>query len=92
MWLFFGLVIGAFFFWLATRASIKLTWYEWILAVLSAVLALFAVDNYFASVVELEPRAAGLLLTIFGLPAVIFAGVDIVLVVLRRRKSAPATD
>ena len=90
MWLFFGLVFGAFFFWLATRASFKLTWYEWVLAILAAILALFAIDNYSASLVELESRAAGFLLLIFGLPAVIFAVVDVVLVMMRRRKSRSA--
>ena len=90
MWLFFGLVLGAFFFWLATQKKFGFTWYEWVLAILAAILALFAIQNYSTSIVELEPRAAGFLLLIFGLPALIFAIVDVVLVWMRQRKHETA--
>lgn len=88
-WLIIGLILGVFFFWLATAAKFKLTWYEWILTVLAVILALYAIQNYSASLVELEPRAAGILLALFGLPAVILALVDGLLVWNRLRK-APA--
>jgi len=86
LWLILGLVLGAVLLWLATRASLRFTWYEWLLAALALVLLLFTVQNYFASLTELEPRAAGFMLLLFGLPGLILVVVDSVLVWLRLRK------
>jgi len=86
LWLILGLVLGAGLLWLATRASLRFTWYEWLLAALALVLLLFTVQNYFASLTELEPRAAGFMLLLFGLPGLILVVVDSVLVWLRLRK------
>ncbi|KAA3657847.1 MAG: dehalogenase [Chloroflexi bacterium] len=87
-WLILGLLFGAVFFWLATRPNFKLRWYEWILAVLGVILILFAIQNYQASIVELEPRAASILLWMFGLPGLILAVVAGVLAWMRNRKAA----
>lgn len=87
-WLILGLLFGAAFFWLATRPNFKLRWYEWILAMLGVILILFAIQNYQASIVELEPRAASILLWMFGLPGLILAVVAGVLAWMRNRKAA----
>ena len=89
-WLIAGLVLGAAIFWLATASKVKLTWYEWVLGVLGIILILFAIQNYSASQVELESKAAGLLLLIFGLPGLIFAVLAGVLAFLRGKKAAAA--
>ncbi|MBI5051751.1 MAG: dehalogenase [Chloroflexi bacterium] len=85
LWLILGLVLGALFFWMATRSNLKLTWYEWILVALATILALFAIQNYTASVTELEPRAANFLLMMFGLPAVVLAAIAAGLAFFRLR-------
>ncbi len=89
-WLIVGLVLGAAIFWLATSGKVKLTWYEWVLGVLGIILILFAIQNYSASQVELEAKAAGLLLLIFGLPGLILAAVAGVLAFLRSKKQEAA--
>ena len=86
LWLILGAVVALGLYFAATK--MKLTWYEWVLAVLGTILILFAIQNYSASQVELEPRAAGLLLLIFGLPGVILAAVGFVLPFLRAKKAA----
>ena len=88
LWLILGLVLGALFFFLATNGSFKMKWYEWALAVLGVVLILFALQNYNASLLEYEPRAAGYLLMIFGLPGIILAVLAGVLAFMRNRKVA----
>ena len=86
LWLVLGVVVGIGFFLAATK--MKLTWYEWVLAVLGIILVLFAIQNYSASQVELESRAAGFLLLIFGLPGVILAALGFVLPFMRSKKAA----
>jgi uncharacterized integral membrane protein len=88
LWIILGVLIGVGFYWLATRTSFNLTWYEWVMAVLSIILILFAIQNYGASQTELEPRAAGFLLLIFGLPGVILGVIPAVLAWRRTRKEA----
>ncbi len=87
-WLILGLLFGAGFFWLATRSSFKLRWYEWVLAVLAVILILFAIQNYSASQAEFEPRAGSIMLWMFGLPGLILGIVAGVLAWMRNRKSA----
>jgi len=86
LWLILGVVVGIGFFLTATK--MKLTWYEWVLAVLGTILILFAIQNYSASQVELETRAAGYLLLMFGLPGVILAAIGFVLPFMRAKKAA----
>ena len=86
LWLILGVVVGIGFFLTATK--MKLTWYEWVLAVLGIILILFAIQNYGASQYELESRAAGFLLLIFGLPGVILAAIGFVLPWMRAKKAA----
>jgi hypothetical protein len=91
LWLILGLLLGALFTWMAFRANFKLTWYEWILVALATILALFAIQNYTASLTELESRAANFLLMMFGLPAVVLAALAAGLAafrVMRGKKAA----
>ncbi|MEK7442539.1 MAG: dehalogenase [Chloroflexota bacterium] len=92
LWLILGLVLGALFIWMATRSNFKLTWYEWILVALATILALFAIQNYSASLTELEPRAANFLLMMFGLPAVVLAAIAAGLAVFRLMRSKKASS
>jgi uncharacterized integral membrane protein len=88
LWLILGLLLGAGIYWLASRTSFGLSWYEWVLAVLGVILIMFAIQNYGASQVELEPRAAGIMLWLFALPGLILGVVAGVLAWLRLHKVA----
>jgi hypothetical protein len=83
-----GLLLGAAIFWLATSGKVKLTWYEWVLGVLGIILILFTYQNYRGSIEALEPRAAGMMWLIFGLPGIILAVLAGVLAFLRGKKAA----
>ena len=75
MWLSVGIVLGAglllLVLWLRSR-GVKLTWYEWLLGLLGFALMLFTLENYQASLRELEPTAPGMFLIVFGIPALVF--------------------
>lgn len=89
MWLILGLVIGVAGWWIfdwAKAHQIKVMWYEWLLEAIALLFALFAIQNFFASFEELEPNAAWVLLALFGVPALILAGVAGFLI-WRRHKS-----
>jgi len=86
LWLIFGAVIALGFYFAATKMS--LTWYEWVLAALGVILVLFAIQNYSASSFEIESRAGGILLMMFGLPGVILAALGFVLPWMRAKKAA----
>jgi hypothetical protein len=91
-WLILGVIIGAGGWWLVAwtrKQNLRVTWYEWALAVLAVVFALLAIQNYFASVAELEAQAGAIMLALFGVPALILAAIAWFLV-WRRQKSAPA--
>ena len=75
MWLLLGIVIGAglllLVLWLRTR-GISLKWYEYLLGFIGLVLLLFTLQNYEASVAELEPIAPIMFLLVFGIPGLVF--------------------
>ena len=56
--------------WLLAK-QVQLTWVQWLLGVLGWLLGALALQNWAASLLEAEPRAAGFLLMIFGIPALI---------------------
>ncbi|MCA9906523.1 MAG: dehalogenase [Anaerolineae bacterium] len=89
LWLVLGLLIGAGVMYLARNAQIKLAWYDWLIAALAIILLLLGISNYFGSVSELEPGAAGFLLAAFGIPGLILAAV-VILRVWRSARSAAA--
>ena len=77
MWFIIALVIGAgiasLVFWLRSR-DIKVSWYEWLIGVVGFLLLLFAVQNFFASIAEVEAAGPKFLLFI-GLPALILLAI-----------------
>jgi uncharacterized membrane protein len=87
-WLIVGLLVGAFFYWLAANKGKEIKWYEWVLLVLGFILILFSIQNYSASMLEMESRAATYLLLMFGLPGLIFALLGGILPFMRGRKTA----
>jgi hypothetical protein len=72
MWITISLLIAAVFvaaaLWLGSRKA-SLRWWEWTLGVAGWGLCMFTLQNYFASVAEFEPKAPGMFLLVFGLPA-----------------------
>jgi hypothetical protein len=89
LWLILGLLIGAGVVYLATRSDLKLAWFDWVIGAVGLALALLAIQNYAASMAELEPRAAGILLATFGIPALIVLGAFIARLVVTNK--APAS-
>ena len=75
LWLVLGLLIGAGLILLARQKQIKLAWFDWGLLVLAAAGAVMAIQNYQASLAEHEPTAAVILLSAFGVPAILLAAV-----------------
>jgi uncharacterized membrane protein len=85
-WLILGLLMGAGIYWMATQKKFKVTWYEWVLAILGAMLLLFAIQNFSASQFELEPRAGSIMLWMFGLPGLVLMALAAVLCWMHSRK------
>lgn len=56
--------------WLLAR-KVSLKWFNWVLGLIGWGLLLLALQNYGASVLEAEPKAAAILLAIFGVPGLI---------------------
>jgi len=81
-----GLALGSglifLIVWLRGR-GIKLAWYEWLVGILGITTLLFTIQNYQASVAELEPTAPGMFLVVFGIPAVILLALAVFLVWFR---------
>jgi TRAP-type uncharacterized transport system fused permease subunit len=78
MWLFLGFLLGAgliLLVLLVRSRKLAITWYEWLLVVAGLALLLYAFQNYRTSIVELEPKAAGLLLMIFGLMGILLLAI-----------------
>ena len=90
MWLIVNLLIGAAFvallWWLRSR-DIKLTWYEWLMGLLGFILAIFAFQNFFASLSEYEPDAAPIFLLVFLIPAVILIAIAAQLAIRHHRET-----
>ncbi len=72
MWLFLTFIVAAALlgvaFWLKSKA-VRVKWNEWVIGAIGLLLLAFALQNYFASVKELEPIAPGMFLLTFGIPA-----------------------
>ena len=65
-----GAVIGGLILWMRSR-NMSLTWYEWVIGIIGLLMVLFGVQNYFASVSEVELNAAPLYLLIVALPGLV---------------------
>lgn len=86
MWLIAGLLLGiglvVLVLWLRSR-GIAVSWYEWVIMAIGLVLAIFTLQNYFASVAEYEPIAPGMFLLVFGLPSLVLILISVFLVWFR---------
>lgn len=75
-WLIIGAILGMAGLWLAWWAldkGIRVKWYVWILIVLAVLMAALTAMDYITLTVEMEPGAAGVILWLFGGPALILA-------------------
>ena len=77
-WFIYGLCLGAggmrLLMW-AGNDNVTVAWYVWPIAIIALVFGTLAVQNFFASFKEMEPKAAWMGLIFMGIPAVIFAGI-----------------
>jgi len=77
-WFLYGLIVGAggmrLVAWVLEE-NIMVGWYVWLLGALALLLGALAVQHFFASRRELEPKAAWMGLLVMGIPALILAGV-----------------
>jgi hypothetical protein len=88
MWFWIGIVIGGagiFLYSLLRNKNLILTWYEWLLGL--AILAAFtaAVQHYFGSMAEHEPRAAWVGALIFAAVGLVFGVIEWLLVARNSR-------
>ena len=75
-WFLYGLVLGAGAMgMLVHQGKIVVNWYVWVMALLALALGTLTVQHFFASLKEMEPRAAWMGLLFLGLPALILGGV-----------------
>ncbi len=80
-------IIGvAVIVWLLVK-KVALRWYEWLIGIVGYLLALLALQNWAASLKEVEPRAAWILLLMIGIPAVMLLVIAWLLPYLRLRRS-----
>jgi len=70
---------------LASKRSIIVKWYEWLIGTVAVFLLVFTGVEYFAAQTEFESIAANYILLILGLPAIILAMVAVALVWRRSR-------
>jgi len=90
IWYIVTLLIGAGLValaWWSRSKHIKIRWYEWLIGFVGVLLLLGAIQNYLASVSEVQQTAANWLLLAFGLPAIILLALSWQLVV-RHKKTA----
>jgi hypothetical protein len=91
MWLFLGFIASAVYLavilWLRSKNTF-LKWYEWTLGIIGLLLLAFALQNYFASVKELEPIAPGIFMLVFGIPAGCFVLISVLFPLLRYFRSS----
>jgi hypothetical protein len=82
-WFFYGLFVGAgsmrLLIWVA-EGSIKIPWYGWTTGIITFLLATLALQTFFASFQEREPRAAWMSLVFIGVPALILSTITIMTV------------
>jgi hypothetical protein len=72
--------------WLLVK-KVALRWYEWLIGIVGYLLALLALQNWAASLKEVEPRAAWILLMMIGIPAVTLLVIAWLLPYVRLRRS-----
>ena len=82
-WFFYGLFVGAgamrLLIWVK-EGSITIPWYGWATGIITLLLATLALQTFFASFQEREPKAAWLSLLFIGVPTLIPAIITIMAV------------
>ena len=90
MWFIAALIVGGGLIglemWVRNK-NIPVTWYDRLIGAVGILLLLFAIQNYFGFIAELEPTAPGLVLLVMGLPSLILVAVA-GLLVWRRKQAA----
>jgi hypothetical protein len=92
-WIIIGAVLGVVGFWLSSLArakKISIKWYVWILVVLAVLMAALTTIDYNTLILAMEPAVAGVVLWLFGGPALILALIAIGLVWWQNRKTISA--
>ncbi|MBW1802512.1 MAG: dehalogenase [Deltaproteobacteria bacterium] len=73
-WFIYGVILGAagmrMVMWARTE-SVNVAWFAWPIAVIGLIFGTLAVQNFFASYAEMEPKAAKMGLLFMGIPAII---------------------
>lgn len=90
MWLIIGLIVGAAILGLvqwARSKNISLSWYEWVIGIIGIALLLFTIQNFFASLAEVESTAAYMFLLATGLPSLVLLAVTWQLVARKAKTS-----
>lgn len=93
-WLIIGAVLGAAGFWLSSWArtkNISIKWYVWILVVLVLLITALTAMDYTTLIQGKEPATAGIVLLLFGGPALILAFIAVGLVWWENRKIISAS-
>ncbi len=82
-WFIYGVVLGAGGMvlrnWIVSE-NVTVAWYTWPILLTALALGTLTVHNYFASIEELEPKAAWMGLIIIGIPALLLFGVAALLI------------
>jgi hypothetical protein len=92
-WLIIGAVLGTAGLRVAAWAraeQVIVRWYVWILVGLAVLMAALTTMDYSTLILEMEPAAAGVILWLFGGPALILALIAVGLVWWENRKTLRA--
>ncbi len=72
--------------------NISIRWYEWVFAALAVLVAMLTAMDYRALTAAMEPRAADVILWLFGGPALVLALIAVASVWWQNRKTLRAPD
>ncbi len=92
LWLILGIVIGFAWHWMLTWSrgrGIRISWWFWLLVVLSVITALSGIQNYVALLQEYEEQAAGKMIPIYSFQ-VLLTGVPALLILWRQVRRSRA--
>ena len=91
MWV-MGIILGigvgagilAFVIW-SRNNKVQAKWYEWVIGIIGMLLVLFAIQNFYGSLIEKEPEAANMYLLLNGLPGIVLGAIAAALIWRRQR-------
>ncbi|XUX00422.1 MAG: dehalogenase [Dehalogenimonas sp.] len=88
MWFWIGLFVGVIAllaYGLLRNRNIKLTWYQWLIGLVALASFAAAVQHYQGSILEHEPKAGWMGALIFVIVGLVFAAIDLALIMYSRR-------